>query len=196
MNVSPEHAQVIRDALAAGLTECWLVVPADVAGDVTSYWVPPADWVALTGACEPCDGEGCFHEERAHSGGDVGEVIVGYCEACDRDGLKRATLTVACDRRHRSTATMLACDLAGRTVPLAVATVEVLPVNAYSIDTGDWCPKEPHAFVDEQRVGGKPFWTLAYCDGTGEVTVIADADEPPARHGRDYVIHLTHVVAP
>lgn len=37
--------------------------------------------------CPTCDGEGVFHEERSHSGGDVADLITGTCERCDGRGL-------------------------------------------------------------------------------------------------------------
>lgn len=45
------------------------------------------DIAPTTERCPACWGEGCFHEERMHGGGDVADLITGICSVCDRDGV-------------------------------------------------------------------------------------------------------------
>lgn len=42
--------------------------------------------------CPKCDGERCFHEERSTGGGDVADVITGYCTRCADGVLDLAAL--------------------------------------------------------------------------------------------------------
>lgn len=164
MNLQPEHAQVVRDALAAGRSECWLVVPGeyldmaemfDDDGNIRQSPRPPADWVALTGACETCDGQGLIDGP-------------GWPTCACGDGRKRATLTVA----------VAWTDDEPIAVPLAVATVEVLPV--VSTQTTPHPIADPHICVDRN---GRLRGSAKYLD--------------PHRQpvpGVDYVIHLTELV--
>jgi hypothetical protein len=172
VNVSPEHAQVIRDAIAAGLT-CWLVVPADLSrvvkwdGDVPrKVYTPPADWVTLTGAehlSPPCP----RHAQA------------GHVESCFCPSRKRATLTV--ERHMRANTTEARAQ---RFVPLAAATVEVLPVR-----------RRPDALTDADFPG-----VFVLIEGQ-VIHARASADwEYLALHrqpvpDKDYVIHLTNLEA-
>ena len=186
MNVSPEHAQVIRDALAAGLTECDLVVEGDEAMDdqYATVRVRPADWVALTGACELCEGRG--YDVVGLNGPEPEQV---RCDECWGDRHKRVTLTVEIPK-----GALGKMRPAGTTpsLPLAVATVKVLPVR----DASPTCPPERHLCVQRGRLE----WAWRDVD--------ADRDDawygvpfPHALHrqpvpDKDYVIHLTNLEAP
>ena len=168
MNVSPEHAQVIRDALAAGLTEFWLVVEGDqrhmrlnTTEARSQRFIPPADWVALTGACKLCE---------------YGPPWVkANCPSCI-DGRKRATLTVRGD--------FPAASVGGWETTLAVATVEVLPVVAWQ---AIW--SRPAPCVEVQTATTCAVWLTA--DGNPIALTLHRQPVP----GRDYVIHLTNLEA-
>lgn len=62
-----------------------------------------------------------------------------------------------------------------RSVP--ITATETLGTDGY------WCPKHPHAWHVEKRVGGVRSFDLVYCDGAGVVDVIAEDLQPPLATG-------------
>jgi hypothetical protein len=201
--LTPQHAQVIRDALAASLTECDLVVegdgsrcdgshtcaaPSHVLGcfrstsNTPNGIAPPADWVALTGACELCGGSGMGDENEGwYFQGCLEPGSVPPCDDCHGTGRKRATLTV-----RGQMATAYANDWRDADIALAVATVEVLPVHAEAaVDRYG----EAHVEVTGQGL------TLLFRGNGTEWTCRPITLHRQPVPGKDFVMHLVNLVA-
>ena len=154
--------------------------------------VSPVDWVKLTGACETCEGHACivrWERGALRLSGDP-------CPDCI-DGRKRVTFTVWCwvdhDVRHWRSHTGEPSPTAwcsGR-VPLATATVEVLPVVDENFDDGgrttDYVCVYADGEVEQWFYLGLPDapWTTAYptlhrqpVPGCDFVVVLSDVRQP------------------
>lgn len=168
MNLTdPEHISAVRQSLADGLTECWLVVEGDASATRLVVFRAPRRWVALTGACERCGGSGAV--------GSRDDAL--DCPADCIDGRKRATLTVESwsgSHPHEGVRSY---------VPLAVATVEVLPVHKDALLP--WITDLPDRVVTITTWG-----EVALVTRTDRTLITLHRQPVP---GKDYVIHLTNL---